>query len=74
MRTVVRWIESEELMEDDYESRCGTSTRSWCPVVWQARHRRHDSRYFLRAEQDPYFGICLGMQTACINLLATFAG
>ena len=32
LRVGVKWIESEELMDDDYESACETSTRSWFPA------------------------------------------
>jgi len=50
VRTVVRWIESEELMEDDYESRLRDFDAILVPGgFWQTRHRGHDSRYFVRA-------------------------
>src|SRR5580765_3149500 len=69
VRTVVRWIESEELMEDDYEARLRDFDAILVPGGFGKRGVAGMIRaiYYARKTRTPYFGICLGMQTACIE-------
>ncbi|MGH9944684.1 MAG: CTP synthase, partial [Pyrinomonadaceae bacterium] len=69
LRVNVRWVESEELMEEDYEDRLrdfdailvpGGFGRRGIPGMIRAIN-------YARRTKTPYFGICLGMQTAVIE-------
>jgi len=65
----VKWIESEELMEDDYEERLRDFDAILVPGGFGKRGIAGMIRaiYYARKTRTPYFGICLGMQTACIE-------
>ncbi len=70
VRVDVRWIESEELMEDeDYESRLRDYDAILVPGGFGKRGIAGMIRAisYARRSKTPYFGICLGMQTACLE-------
>jgi len=65
----VKWIESEELMDDDYEARLRDFDAILVPGGFGKRGIAGMIRAigYARKTRTPYFGICLGMQTACIE-------
>jgi CTP synthase len=69
VRVEVKWIESEELMEDDFEERLRDFDAVLVPGGFGKRGVAGMIRaiYYARKTRTPYFGICLGMQTACIE-------
>ncbi|MCM3904805.1 MAG: CTP synthase [Pyrinomonadaceae bacterium] len=69
LRVSVKWIESEELMDDDYESRLRDFDAILVPGGFGKRGIAGMIRAisYARRSRTPYFGICLGMQTACIE-------
>jgi len=70
LRVVVKWIESEELMDDDdYENRLRDFDAILVPGGFGKRGVAGMIRaiHYARKTRTPYFGICLGMQTACIE-------
>src|SRR5438309_4911385 len=69
LRVVVKWIESEELMDDDYESRLRDFDAILVPGGFGKRGIAGMIRAitYARKSGTPYLGICLGMQTACIE-------
>jgi CTP synthase len=69
LRVDVKWIESEELMDDDYEERLRDFDAILVPGGFGKRGIAGMIRaiYYARKTRTPYFGICLGMQTACIE-------
>src|SRR4029453_14618638 len=69
VRVSVKWIESEELMDDDYESRLRDFDAILIPGGFGKRGVAGMIRAisYARKTRTPYFGICLGMQTACIE-------
>jgi CTP synthase len=69
VRVNVRWIESEELMDDNYESRLRDFDAILVPGGFGKRGVEGMIRAisYARKTRTPYFGICLGMQTACIE-------
>ena len=69
VRVNVRWIESEELMDDNYESRLRDFDAILVPGGFGKRGVEGMIRAisYSRRTRTPYFGICLGMQTACIE-------
>jgi CTP synthase len=69
LRVDVKWIESEELMDDDYEDRLRDFDAILVPGGFGKRGVAGMIRaiYYARKTRTPYFGICLGMQTACIE-------
>jgi CTP synthase len=69
VRVNVRWIESEELMDENYESRLRDFDAILVPGGFGKRGIEGMIRAisYARRTQTPYFGICLGMQTACIE-------
>src|SRR5882672_3924779 len=69
LRVDVRWIESEELMDDTYESRLRDFDAILVPGGFGKRGVEGMIRAisYARRTRTPYFGICLGMQTACIE-------
>ncbi len=69
LRVVVKWIESEELMDDDYEDRLRDFDAILVPGGFGKRGIAGMIRaiYYARKTRTPFFGICLGMQTACIE-------
>jgi CTP synthase len=76
LRVHVRWIESEELMEDDYEGRLRDFDAILVPGGFGKRGIEGMIRAisYARRTGTPYFGICLGMQTACIEFTRNMAG
>src|SRR5437588_2209193 len=69
LRVNVRWVESEELMGDDYEARLRDFDAILVPGGFGKRGIAGMIRAisYARKTRTPYFGICLGMQTACIE-------
>jgi CTP synthase len=69
LRVDVKWIESEELMDDDYENRLRDFDAILVPGGFGKRGIAGMIRaiYYARKTRTPYFGICLGMQTACLE-------
>src|SRR6187431_66111 len=69
VRVDVKWIESEELMDDDYENRLRDFDAILVPGGFGKRGIAGMIRAisYARRTHTPYFGICLGMQTACIE-------
>jgi len=69
VRVDVKWIESEELMDDDYEDRLRDFDAILVPGGFGKRGIAGMIRaiHYARKTKTPYFGICLGMQTACIE-------
>jgi len=76
VRVDVRWIESEELMEDDYETRLRDFDAILVPGGFGKRGIAGMIRAisYARRSKTPYFGICLGMQTACIEIARNVCG
>ena len=69
LRVDVKWIESEELMDDDYEDRLRDFDAILVPGGFGKRGIAGMIRAitYARKTRTPYFGICLGMQTACLE-------
>ncbi|HSL55099.1 MAG TPA: CTP synthase [Pyrinomonadaceae bacterium] len=69
LRVNVKWIESDELMDDDYENRLRDFDAILVPGGFGKRGVAGMIRAisYARKTRTPYFGICLGMQTACIE-------
>jgi CTP synthase len=69
LRVNVRWIESEELMDNNYEARLRDFDAILVPGGFGKRGVEGMIRAisYARRTRTPYFGICLGMQTACIE-------
>ncbi len=65
----VQWIESENLMQDDYETQLQDYDAILVPGGFGKRGISGMIRAikYARKSGTPYFGICLGMQTACIE-------
>ncbi|MDT5123597.1 MAG: synthase [Acidobacteriota bacterium] len=76
LRVDVKWIESEELMEDDYEDRLRDFDAILVPGGFGKRGVAGMIKAiaYARKTQTPYFGICLGMQTACIEYARNVCG
>src|SRR5437667_4276657 len=72
----IKWIESEELMDDDYESRLRDFDAILVPGEFGKRGIAGMIRAitYARKSGTPYFGICLGMQTACIEYARNVCG
>src|SRR5437667_1172914 len=69
VRVSVKWIESEDLMGDEYEARLRDFDAILVPGGFGKRGIEGMIRAisYARKTRTPYFGICLGMQTACIE-------
>src|SRR5712691_6301884 len=69
IRVNVRWIESEELMDENYEVRLRDFDAILVPGGFGKRGVEGMIRAigYARKTRTPYFGICLGMQTACVE-------
>ncbi|MEP6636105.1 MAG: CTP synthase [Acidobacteriota bacterium] len=76
LRVAVKWIESEELMDDDYESRLRDFDAILIPGGFGKRGVAGMIRAisYARRSRTPYFGICLGMQTASIEYARNVCG
>ncbi len=69
LRVNVEWVESGKLMKEDYESRLQDFDAILVPGGFGKRGVAGMIRAikYARKSGTPYFGICLGMQTACIE-------
>jgi CTP synthase len=76
LRVNVRWVESEELMEEDYEDRLRDFDAILVPGGFGRRGVAGMIRAisYARRSRTPYFGICLGMQTAVIEFARAECG
>ncbi|HEV2765629.1 MAG TPA: CTP synthase [Pyrinomonadaceae bacterium] len=76
LRVDVRWVESESLMEDDFEERLRDFDAVLVPGGFGKRGVAGMIRAisYARKTGTPYFGICLGMQTAVIEYARTVCG
>jgi len=77
LRVYVKWIESEDLMaDDDYESRLRDFDAILVPGGFGKRGVAGMIRAisYARKSRTPYFGICLGMQTASIEYARNVCG
>ncbi|HKY28960.1 MAG TPA: CTP synthase, partial [Pyrinomonadaceae bacterium] len=76
LRVDVKWIESEDLMEDDNDTRLRDFDAILVPGGFGKRGVAGMIRAisYARRTRTPYFGICLGMQTACIEFARNECG
>jgi CTP synthase len=76
VRVEVRWIESEDLMEEDYEDRLRDFDAILVPGGFGKRGIAGMIKAitYARRSKTPFFGICLGMQTACIEYARNVCG
>jgi CTP synthase len=76
LRVNVTWIESENLMGDDFENQLQDYDAILVPGGFGKRGIGGMLRAikYARKSGTPYFGICLGMQTACIEFARNVAG
>ncbi len=76
LRVNVRWVESEELMEDNFEDRLRDFDAILVPGGFGRRGVAGMIRAigYARRSLTPYFGICLGMQTATIEYARSVCG
>jgi CTP synthase len=76
LRVNVTWLESENLMKDDYENDLQDYDAILVPGGFGKRGIAGMLRAirYARKSQTPYFGICLGMQTACIEFARNVCG
>jgi CTP synthase len=76
LRVDVRWVESESLMDEDYEERLRDYDAILVPGGFGKRGVAGMIRAinYARRSRTPYFGICLGMQTAVIEYARTVCG
>jgi CTP synthase len=76
LRVDVRWVESESLMDEDYEERLRDYDAILVPGGFGKRGTAGMIRAisYARKSRTPYFGICLGMQTAVIEYARTVCG
>jgi CTP synthase len=76
VRVNVRWVESEELMDENYEDRLRDFDAILVPGGFGRRGVAGMIRAitYARKSRTPYFGICLGMQTATIEYARSVCG
>ncbi|MCB1022791.1 MAG: CTP synthase, partial [Acidobacteria bacterium] len=76
LRTNVVWVESEKLMKDDYEQQLQDFDAILVPGGFGKRGVAGMIRAikYARKSGTPYFGICLGMQSACIEFAQNVCG
>lgn len=76
LRVNVTWIESENLVKDDYENELQDFDAILVPGGFGKRGISGMLRAikYARKSGTPYFGICLGMQTACIEFARNVCG
>ena len=76
LRVNVAWIESDHLMRDDYETELQDFDAILIPGGFGKRGISGMLRAikYARRSGTPYFGICLGMQTACIEFARNVCG
>ncbi|HSK73054.1 MAG TPA: CTP synthase [Pyrinomonadaceae bacterium] len=72
----VVWVESENLVQDDYETQLQDFDAILVPGGFGKRGISGMLRAikYARKSGTPYFGICLGMQTACIEFARNVCG
>src|SRR5690606_12179673 len=76
LRVNVKWIESTELSDDSFEATLDEFDAILVPGGFGKRGISGMLRAikYARKSGTPYFGICLGMQTACIEFARNIAG
>nr|ADC36082.1 CTP synthetase [uncultured bacterium 164] len=76
LKVNVTWVESENLMTDDYENELHDFDAILVPGGFGKRGISGMLRAikYARKSGTPYFGICLGMQTACIEFARNVSG
>ncbi|MFL6466631.1 MAG: CTP synthase [Pyrinomonadaceae bacterium] len=76
LRVNVTWIESENLMRENYENELQDYDAILVPGGFGKRGIAGMLRAikYARKSGTPYFGICLGMQTACIEFARDACG
>jgi len=76
LKVDVRWVESEGLMDEDYEERLRDFDAILVPGGFGKRGVAGMIRAIscARRSQTPYFGLCLGMQTAVIEYARNVCG
>ncbi len=76
LRVNVEWFESEDLLKDDYETDLHDFDAILVPGGFGKRGIAGMIRAikYARKAGTPYFGICLGMQTACIEFARDVCG
>jgi len=76
VRVGVRWVESEGMMDEDYEERLRDYDAILVPGGFGKRGVAGMIRAitYARKSKTPYFGICLGMQTATIEYARSVCG
>ena len=76
LRVNVTWLESENLMKDGYETELNDYDAILVPGGFGKRGISGMLRAikYARRSGTPYFGICLGMQTACIEFARDVCG
>jgi len=76
LRVNVTWLESENLMKDNYENDLQDYDAILVPGGFGKRGISGMLRAikYARKSGTPYFGICLGMQTACIEFARNESG
>lgn len=76
LRVNVTWLESENLMKDNYENDLQDYDAILVPGGFGKRGIAGMLRAirYARRSGTPYFGICLGMQTACIEFARDVCG
>lgn len=76
LRVNVSWIESENLMNEGYENELNDFDAVLVPGGFGKRGIAGMLRAirYARRSGTPYFGICLGMQTACIEFARNVCG
>ncbi|HEY0544937.1 MAG TPA: CTP synthase [Pyrinomonadaceae bacterium] len=76
LKVMVKWIESEDLMEEDFEARLRDFDAILVPGGFGKRGIAGMIKAigYARRTKTPYFGICLGMQTACIEYARNVCG
>ncbi|HEX5708527.1 MAG TPA: CTP synthase [Pyrinomonadaceae bacterium] len=76
LRVNVSWVESESLMDDDFEERLRDFDAILVPGGFGKRGVAGMIRAigYARRSRTPYFGICLGMQTAVIEYARAVCG
>jgi len=76
LRVNVTWLESENLVKDDYENDLQDYDAILVPGGFGKRGIAGMLRAikYARKSGTPYFGICLGMQTACIEFARDVCG
>lgn len=76
LRVNVSWVESENLINDDFENELRDFDAILVPGGFGKRGIPGMLRAikYARRSGTPYFGICLGMQTACIEYARNVCG